>query len=213
MLNYVATSTWVDADTSADVASLDAEQVVRLAEKEPVEIAVTLDGATFTSNAGHVSVGLKMVDSRSTNPIDQTPLFVNNTGYQSVDYCFPIRTAIAKESNHILSSVFAEVYQLIRKIGKECLEGIDGQKDIMPLRIVAPHDGKACIEVMGRGGGAKVTEHFCPYCTICSSELLKGFSDKKLMCDACKQSGKSICRHWAVEDEAVLKAMEEQLST
>jgi hypothetical protein len=66
---------------------------------------------------------------------------------------------------------------------------------------------------MGRGGGAKVTEHFCPYCSIGSSQLLQVFTDHNLMCDQCRRGGKLQCRHWPVEDEAYLVEIKAQLQS
>ena len=223
MLKHVKVKRWIDETTKSEVASLDLEQLLRLlirhygleqdAREGPIEVAITMDGATFTKDVGHVTIGLKMVDARAVNPVTKVPLFENNAGYQSVDYCFPFRTAIASESDIILASVFAECYHFMRKVGMEGLKGINGDFDIMPIRVIAPHDGKACIEVMGRGGGAKVTEHFCPYCSIGSSQLLHVFTDKDLMCDHCRRRGKTHCRHWPVEDEAYLVEIKTKLES
>ena len=165
-------------------------------EEESEVIAVTTDGAVFTKNVGHCTIGIKIVDSRAKDPITKESLFKDNMGFQSVDLCFPVRTILAKESRSLFENQFADIFQFFRKIATEGLPQSGKYPALKKLTVVAPHDGKAVFLVAGRGGGAKMIPYFCPYCTCHSNQLC---SPCPISCDECVAQGK-LCRHWTVED-------------
>jgi hypothetical protein len=204
-------STW-DEQIQAEVVTFDTEKLLRfllryfgleeIAQEESVVIAVTTDGAVFTKNVGHCTIGIKIVDSRATDPITKKSLFQDNKGYQSVDLCFPIRTILASESRSLFENQFGDIFQFFRKVAAEGLPQSGKYPALKKLTVVAPHDGKAVFIVAGRGGGAKVIPYFCPYCTCNSNQLC---SPCPISCDECVAQGK-LCRHWPVEDAETVES-------
>jgi hypothetical protein len=164
-----------DESIKAETISFDAESLLRfllvkfgleeVAKESSIEIAITADGAQFTNHVGHVTIGYKIIDSRARCPLTNSPLFVEG-GYQSVDNCFPIRTIMASENRSLFLNQFGDVYGFVKRLGTDGLPHNEKGPALRPFTVLAPHDGKAVIEIIGRGGGAKMTEFFCPYCSI-----------------------------------------------
>ncbi len=92
-----------------------------IATTEPVRVAVTFDGGSVSHFLGHVTGGLKLVDSRSKHPRTIDPLF-GDSGHdklQSHIHCFPIKMALAKDSKELYRSEFAEFFQFLRDYERE----------------------------------------------------------------------------------------------
>jgi hypothetical protein len=213
--------TYDDAQLSFEMVGFDAEILLRFLlkhyglyqlaqEQEDVEIAITCDGAEFTKNVGHVTIGWKIVDPRSKEPLNKEfNVFLNNIGYQSVDNCYPIRTAVEKESHDFFATEFGDVYALARRIAVEGLPQTDKEPALKKMKVSAPHDGKGVFEVLGRGGGAKACELFCPYCSCSSSSLCETTTEPSLQCALCRIANKP-CPHWAVEDKVTIQQAKEK---
>jgi len=111
------------------------------------------------------------------------------TDFQSVSLCYPIRTACpAQESKELYQVIFKEVYDFALDVSK------NGLDEYRPMTVLGTHDGKATFHVLARGGGAKVVDLFCPYCTISSKQILE-----------------TSC-HWPVCDETVVRQAQESLT-
>ena len=143
---------------------------------------VTGDGASLTNELGHITVGYKLVDKRAKNS-DNSAI-----NYQSYYSCFPIRTVIAEENKYSMERVFRSIYEFTKKISQE---GFENSK---PFIVSAPHDGKALNMLLGRGGGAKIMEHFCPYCCMTSDQILTK-------------------RHWDLMDHIVVEKAKQHVET
>jgi hypothetical protein len=70
-----------------------------IAIQDSIELALTMDGATLSDNMDHVTIGVKLADKRTIDPVSGAPLFSNDEGYQSTSCCFPIKSYIGSEVN------------------------------------------------------------------------------------------------------------------
>jgi hypothetical protein len=73
---------------------------------------------------------------------------------------------MASENRSLFLNQFGDVYGFVKRLGTDGLPHNEKGPALRPFTVLAPHDGKAVIEIIGRGGGAKMTEFFCPYCSI-----------------------------------------------
>jgi len=199
---------------NSEVASFDPEKLLcfiikqyglhEIALSESIEIAITADGASLgNSGIGHMTIGYKVVDKRAIIPNHVREQGKTN-GFQSVNLCFPIRSVIGKETKDRFTKSFEDIYAFVTKISQI---GFQGYK---PITVVGPHDGKATIMVLARGGGAKITPQFCPYC-VCSSEDLLNPCTKK--CPDCIEINQNVCRHHAVTDHHEIIRIRNYLSS
>jgi len=193
-----------DLLSPAPYAGFDIEPLLRfilklykldeLATTSSVVIAVTADGAQFTNTLGHVTVGFKMVDERATDPYTGKLL----STFQSVNHCFPIKSVLAGESRELYTQELGDIYKFFEKLGKDGLAESRFGPKLHVFNVVAPHDGKAAMTILGRGGGAKMAEHFCPFCSIKKIDLTRAESIISLKCDSCRISGED-CLHREIE--------------
>ncbi len=86
------------------------------ATTEPVQVAVTFDGGSVSHFLGHVTGGLKLVDSKSKHPRTTDPLFgaSGHDKLQSHIHCFPIKMALAKDSKELYRTEFSDLFQFLR---------------------------------------------------------------------------------------------------
>lgn len=220
---------YFDTTLNAEVVSFDTNALLRflirqfgleeIAKEKSIYIGLTCDGARFTNNVGHTTIGFKLIDSRAINPVTGNSL-MDDIGYQSVQHCFPIRTILASEDRSLFENQFGDIYSFMRKAAEEGLPECDLGPALKPIALVAPHDGKACIEVVGRGGGAKRIPYFCPYCSINSDQICKGISiDLNSMqglsyCEShCVDVPGKLCRHWRIENDETIKIIQEHFDS
>jgi len=75
-----------------------------VAERDSVEVSITLDGAELCDGLCHLTAGIKVTGPRAVNPRDGTPLscFGNGKGRvfstQSHNYCFAVKSLLGKDS-------------------------------------------------------------------------------------------------------------------
>ena len=121
-------------------------------------------------------------------------------------------SAIARESRTFLEVYFKEIFDFCKTTGEQGLQATEKYAAIKPIRFVSPMDGKAVMEVLGRGVGAKIAHHFCPYCSCHSNELCQGKNtDNPYRCSTCAASNTAICRHWPVEDRDTIIRINDEI--
>jgi hypothetical protein len=223
-----------DSTLNAEVVSFDTNALLRflirqygledIAKNESIYIGLTSDGARFTNNVGHTTIGFKLIDGRAKNPLTGNRLH-DDIGYQSVQHCFPIRTILASEDRSLFENQFGDIYSFMKKAAEKGLPECELGPALKPFVLIAPHDGKACIEVVGRGGGAKMIPYFCPYCSIKSDQLCKAISNDETdssctttqsltSCErGCEGVPGKACRHWMIETDDTIKLLQEQFDT
>lgn len=195
-----------------EVIGFDVEKMIRFiiqryglhdhAINGPVELAVTVDGAQLTNDIGHVTLGVKLVDPRCIDPLTGENMFADGDGFQSVYCSFPIKSFVGKETVENITANFKEEFAFFAQLRTH------GLAPYKPMVISWPLDGKAAIQLLGKGGGAKVTEIFCPYCPCESKDLISLREEK---CESCLNH--QSCRHWKLLDEAAIAAIKLKLQT
>ncbi len=76
-----------------------------IAERESVELCITLDGAELMKDLCHRTFGIKVTDPSAIDPRDGSPLAYSEDGVfgnifkvQSRNYCFIMKTLLGKDS-------------------------------------------------------------------------------------------------------------------
>ena len=76
-----------------------------IAQRESVELSMTLDGAKLCDRISHLTAGVKVTDARAIDPRDGTSMcffddaaFVRVFKTQSRNYCFAMKSLIGKDS-------------------------------------------------------------------------------------------------------------------
>ena len=213
MAQFIPIRHYYDSRFGAEVATFDHKELLAFIIKHhglhehalagSIEIAVTADGASLGNGQGHVTIGYKVVDKRATIPHDiQTT--GDASGFQSVNMCYPIRSVIGKETKELFRTLFHDIYSFLTEISQI------GFDDYKRISVVGPHDGKATITVLSRGGGAKMTPNFCPYCTCLSEQLCTVVTPK---CSGCSTDKHDLCRHWEVTDTNTINSAKEILAS
>ncbi len=132
---------------------------------EPVRVAVTFDGGSVSRFLSHVTGGFKLVDSRAINPRTHGPLF-GESGHdklQSHVHCFPIKMAMAKDSQELYRTEFRFFFQFLKDYERE-----KGYK----IKFLFPQDMSSIWKTTGRGGTAKVKSFPCYCCAVTTSTLV-----------------------------------------
>jgi hypothetical protein len=110
-----------------EMFQFDYEKVVRhilrafslheIAQRESVELCITLDGAELTKDLCHLTFGIKVTDSRAIDPRDGSPLSYSEDGVfgnlfrvQSRNYCFILKSLLGKDSKKA-SAEFKDVFK------------------------------------------------------------------------------------------------------
>jgi hypothetical protein len=104
-------------NASGEMFLFDPEKMVRFllktfqlhekAQREPVEMCITLDGAQLTKDLCHLTFGIKITDCDAIDPRDGTlacqedGIYGNIFKMQSCNYCFIVKTFLGKDSKDI----------------------------------------------------------------------------------------------------------------
>jgi hypothetical protein len=131
-----------------------------IAQRESVEMCITLDAAELTKDLCHISFGMKVTDRRAIDPRDGTPLAYTEDGVygnifkvQSRNYCFILQTLLAKDSKNAYQE-FKDVFQFFERVMSEGLPASEYGPRIMLLIIWSPQDLSSIWKSLNTGGGA-----------------------------------------------------------
>jgi flagellar biosynthesis regulator FlbT len=154
-------------------------QLDEIAQRDRVELCITLDGAELTKDLCHLTFGIKVTDARVIDPRDGSPLSYQEDGVfgnlfrvQSRNYCFIMKTLLGKDSKAAYRE-FSDVFLFFEKVFKEGLpENRHGPK-IVPLLIWSPQDLSSLWKSLNTGSGARKTgdKHFCYLCSCTGGQI------------------------------------------
>ncbi len=166
------------------------------ATTEPVRVAVTFDGGSVSHFLGHITGGLKLVDSRSKHPRTKDPLFgaSGHDKLQSHVHCFPIKMALAKDSKELYRTEFSDLFQFLREY--ERLKGFR-------IKFVFPQDMSSIWKTTGRGGTAKVKSFPCYCCAVTTSSLVAAQPKEK--CFRGQRCLQPLCFHHSMICEETIQ--------
>ena len=148
---------------------------------EPLQVAVTFDGAKVSRFLGHVTGGFKLVDKRFINPKTGEFLFGDSRieKVQSHVHCFPIKVAFAKDTKDLYRLEYSDLFRFLKQYEEE--KGFR-------IKFIFPQDMSSIWKTTGRGGTAKVKTFPCYCCAVTTATLVT--PQVKQRCfrgDRCKQ--------------------------
>jgi hypothetical protein len=80
----------------------------------PVQLTYTMDGAQLTNDLGHVTGGIKVVDTRAVDPTTGIPLAATGN-FQSRDFSFVAQIAFVKDSKQTYKDCFQEFLSIFHQ--------------------------------------------------------------------------------------------------
>lgn len=145
-----------------------------------IDIALTLDGSTLTSNLLFVMAGIKMVDVASRDPktgqYNLKPVDEKWFVPQSRVNCFPCKLVMGKETATMYQDEFKELFDTFNEASKE---GQDIFPEWQPVNFASPADMAAIQKCLGIGGAAKVMHFFVTAALLFQTILLNQTQAKK----------------------------------
>jgi hypothetical protein len=211
-----------------EIYHLDPERVIQLllkaaglteiAQREPVHIAVTSDGANGFHNRTQISIGIKIVDTRGHHCKTKLPIFVRNEendpedisgffqGVQSSEMCTSCIMADAPDKSKMYSELFSDFYKYTEGFQSNGIPASDHGPRLHPMKVSYPSDLKAMWTTSGRGGNCKKSHFFCHLCSAMHHDLTT-WKEGSLQCSTCKQRSKVKCYHHQVCDSTTVEAL------
>jgi hypothetical protein len=150
-----------------------------LAQRESVEICITLDGAELTKDLCHLSFGVKITDGRAKNPRDGLPLAYSEDGIfgkifnvQSRNYCFIMKTLLGRDSKQAYNE-FSDVFRFFERVMSHGLPCNENGPRIMPVNVWSPQDLSSIWKSLNTGGGARKCgdKHWCHLCACTGNKI------------------------------------------
>jgi len=164
-------------------------------------VAATCDGGEITWSLSHVSAGIKIVDSRSKNPVTGEPLFglSGHDKVQSKFHCYPLFIILAKDNKELYQTHLSQFFTEVNQLEDEYPEGIV---------VVQGADMCSLQKTLGTGGAMKAKTYACYCCTIHRDDLCK---PNNTPCDDCVLlHNTGPCYHKSECDETILERMKEE---
>lgn len=150
-----------------------------IAQRERVELCITLDGAELTKDLCHLTFGIKVTDSRAIDPRDGCPLAYSEDGVfgnlfrvQSRNYCFILKSLVGKDSKQAYRE-FADVFKFFDNLMANGLPLNNNGPRIMPLIIWSPQDLSSIWKCLNTGSGARKhgDSHWCHLCPCTGNKI------------------------------------------
>jgi hypothetical protein len=152
-----------------------------IAQRESVEMSITLDGAELCDGISHLTAGIKVTDHRALDPCDGVPLctmdgetlgqIFNN---QSRNSCFAMKSLIGKDSKRAYKE-FTDFFSFFERVKKFGLPASELGPRILPLDIWSPQDLSSIWKCLGTGSGARKNgnTHFCHLCACSGNSIVR----------------------------------------
>ena len=132
-----------------------------IAERESVELCITLDGAELMKDLCHRTFGIKVTDPNAIDPRDGSPLAYSEDGVfgnifkvQSRNYCFIMKTLLGKDSKSAYQE-FADIFKFFEMLMLEGLPANENGPRILPILVWSPQDLSSIWKSLNTGGGAR----------------------------------------------------------
>jgi len=156
-------------------------QLEEVAQRESVELSITLDGAELCDGISHLTAGIKVTDPRAINPRDGSPLCMTTDEImgrmfqnQSRNNCFALKSLIGKDCKKAYKE-FADFFKFFEQVKKYGLNASELGPRIMPMEIWSPQDLSSIWKCLNTGGGARKNgkTHFCHLCACCGDNIVR----------------------------------------
>jgi hypothetical protein len=152
-----------------------------IAQREAVEVCMTLDGAELCDGISHLTAGVKVTDSRAIDPRDGTPMcFTDDIAFarifktQSRNYCFAMKSLIGKDSKKAYEE-FHDFFQFFENVKKFGLPESQFGPRIFPIIVKSPQDMSSLWKCLNTGCGARKNgdTHFCHVCACSGNTIVR----------------------------------------
>jgi len=156
-------------------------QLVDLAQRESVEMCITLDGAELCDGISHLTAGIKVTDPRAIDPRDGSPLCLNNVqsygrifNNQSRNYCFAMQSLIGKDTKSAYQE-FVDFFKCFENVKFLGLPASELGPRIMPMDIWSPQDLSTIWKCLNTGSGTRKNgdTHFCHLCPCSGNTMVR----------------------------------------
>jgi hypothetical protein len=137
-----------------------------------IQVAQSIDGASYTKHVGLVAAGMKVNDNSARDPITKKPLIMadpNKCTMQSRNNCFPLFIRIGKETQQSFLD-FSPLFGFFDACTDEVINPLSPAYKC--LEVLTNCDMAATFRGTCRGGGAKVKKMPCYCCAIHDDELV-----------------------------------------
>ena len=149
-------------------------------------LTVTLDGVKLSKLWGHVTTGIKLIDTQCQDPLTGKNLF-GPEGFKNIQshtHCFPCNACIAKDSRKLYKEEFHDLFNFLKQYKNE-----KGDR----VKFVFPQDMSSILKMVSQDGMAKVKKFPCCCCAVMSSKLATPCPKEKCFRnEQCKQESVTI---------------------
>ncbi len=152
-----------------------------VAQRESIELCITLDGAELCDGISHLTAGIKITDPRAIDPKNGIPLCTVNDEHlgrifanQSRNYCFAMKSLIGKDSKTAYKE-FSDFFLFFERLKKYGMPASELGPAIMPMEIWSPQDLSSIWKCLNTGSGARKngTTHFCHLCPCTGNTIVR----------------------------------------
>jgi hypothetical protein len=161
-------------------------QLSEVAQRETIELCITLDGAELCDGISHLTAGIKITDARAVDPKNGIPLCAVNHEHigrifsnQSRNYCFAMKSLIGKDSK-VAYKEFSDFFLFFERLKKHGLPASDLGPAILPMDIWSPQDLSSIWKCLNTGSGARKNgnTHFCHICACTGNSIVRYLVDE-----------------------------------
>jgi hypothetical protein len=168
-----------------------------------------MDGAQLTSDLGHLTGGVKIVDPRAVDPLTGNLLALVGK-FQSRDLSFMSRLAFVKDNKVTYRECFQEFFLAFNG---DCfvIPATESEPELSNFEINSCQDLSSGWKTTQLGGGCKSTKFFCPHCMVSRNTMC----DSKLTincCNLCTGAGCKRCYCHNVVDSVELQQVKAKVS-
>jgi hypothetical protein len=156
-------------------------QLDDIAQRESVELSITLDGAELCDGISHLTAGIKIMDGRAINPQTGVPLctadddnFGSIFSNQSRNFCFAIKSLIGKDSKKAYKE-FSDFFKFFEGVKRFGIPASEVGQQLMPMDVWSPQDLSSIWKCLNTGSGAHKNgnNHFCHLCASCGNDIVR----------------------------------------
>jgi PII-like signaling protein len=160
-----------------------------VAKQRSVEIIQTMDGARLSKNENHTTMGVRLVDIDTRDPITSEYLFKDGgeAKIQSRDWCMPVQTVFCNETKDSMAA-FRPQFDATKLLSSSSPDNIFVQKSLVPPKFTACGDMSNRWKALGCGGrlGVAGVQYPCECCPLrvggFNAPNSKEVADKCLLC-------------------------------
>ena len=115
-------------------------QLDEIAQRESMEISITLDGAELCDGISHLTAGIKVTDGRAIDPQTGIPFCTDDGTFsriftnQSQNFCFAMKSLIGKDSKKAYKE-FSDFFRFFEQVKKFGLPASELGPAIMPMDV------------------------------------------------------------------------------